>query len=82
MMAFKYQDLEKLSVDQLKQAYDLSANNTVVGLGFYREEIARREAESLNTRLSVLTHQMRNMTVAIVVLTVINTVLVAISLWR
>ena len=55
MMAFKYQDLEKLTIDQLKQAYDLSAINTVVGLGFYREEIARREADALNHQLSKLT---------------------------
>jgi hypothetical protein len=82
MMAFKYQQLEELTIDQLKQAYDLSANNTVVGLGFYREEIARREADALNTRLSALTHQMRNMTIVIVALTIINTALVAVSIWQ
>lgn len=80
-MALKYEQLERLSLRDLKRAYDLSTENTVVGVSFYREEIARREADELNKRLSALTAQMRNMTFVIVVLTVINIVLVAISLW-
>lgn len=80
-MALKYEQLERLSLRDLKRAYDLSTENTAVGVSFYREEIARREADELNKRLSALTAQMRNMTFVIVVLTVINIVLVAISLW-
>lgn len=82
MIAFKYEQLEKLTLEQLKQAYDVTANNTVVGLDFYRQEISRRETELLNSRLLVFTKQMRDMTLVVVALTVINIILVVISLWK
>ncbi|MBY5838061.1 hypothetical protein J3P71_17670 [Rhizobium leguminosarum] len=82
-MIESYDALSKLSVDDLKERYDKTAKTTNVGLSFYREEIARREAEAQNRIMFAFTKQVRDMTIAITVmtllvlaLTVINIVLV------
>lgn len=82
MIAFNYEQLEKLSLEDLKRAYDVSAQNTVVGLSFFREEIARREHAADTKVMLDLTRQMRNMTIGIAILTILNVVLVAITLWK
>lgn len=82
MFAYKYKQLEELSLEDLKRSYDASAQNTVVGLGFFREEIARREHTEDTKVMLALTRQMRNMTVGIAVLTILNVVIVAVTLWK
>ena len=82
MIAYKYEELENLSVKDLKRSYDVTAQNTVVGLGFFREEIARREHAEDNKLMLSLTKQMRNMTIGISILTILNVALVVITLWR
>ena len=82
MIAYKYEQLEKLSLEELKRSYDVSAQNTVVGLGFFREEIARRDHAEDTKVMLALTRQMRNMTLGIAVLTILNVVLVAVTLWK
>ena len=71
-----------MSLEDLKQAYDAAADNTVIGLGFLRDEIVRREQEAQTQKIIAFTRQMRNMTIAIMVLTVLNVILVAISLCK
>ena len=80
--ATKYAELRALSTDELVRIYDGTAQNTEVGLGFLREEIARRENEKQTNAISRMTEQMRNMTIAITALTVINVILTGIPLFK
>lgn len=80
-MADKYAEVQALTLEQLKARYDQIAQSTVVGLGFYREEIARREAEAQNGRMLAFTKQMRDMTIAIMAMTAVNIVVAGISLF-
>jgi hypothetical protein len=75
-----YKELKTLSIEQLEEIYDLHAKNTVVGLGFFREEIARREAEKASQQMTYLTEQMRDLTKYIYRLTIANLVFVALSI--
>lgn len=77
-----YENLRKLSIEDLKQKYDKSASNTDPGLNFYREEIARRESEKMNSDMVKMTLQMRNMTIAISIMTLINVIAVIKQLWN
>ncbi|UUD64748.1 hypothetical protein D16iCDA_03345 [Pseudomonas seleniipraecipitans] len=78
----KYTELEALTDDELIARYDAAAVNTVVGTGFYREEIARRQMEKESTRMLQLTQTMRTLTWVILGLTTVNAILVAVQLWQ
>jgi len=80
MMATSYAELRKLSRADLEARYDAAAENTVVGLGFLREEIARRELEDQNAKMLKWTQEIRNLTRVITVLTVFNVLLVVVTL--
>ncbi len=41
-MAQNYVELRSTSTDELVRTYDSLAHNTSLGLGFYRDEIARQ----------------------------------------
>ncbi|MBI2470241.1 MAG: hypothetical protein HYV59_03240 [Planctomycetes bacterium] len=77
-----YKELHALTVEELEAEYDRLAKNTNVGLEFYREELARREAAEQNNRMVKMTQQMRNMTIAITVMTVANIIAVIIQLCK
>jgi hypothetical protein len=77
-----YEELKLLSIDDLKQKYDKLSSSTCVGLNFYREEIARRESEKLNSDMVKMTSQMRNMTIAISIMTLVNVIAVIIQLCK
>jgi hypothetical protein len=76
-----YKDLHKLTKEELEAKYDQVAKNTTAGLSFYREELARREAEEQNQRMLKMTQQMKNLTIAITILTVINVVVIFIQIF-
>ena len=78
----KYTELEALTDDELIARYDAAAVNTVVGTGFYREEIARRQMAKESTRMLQLTQTMRTLTWVILWLTTVNAILVAVQLWQ
>jgi hypothetical protein len=78
----KYRDLAQLTDDALIELYDAAAGSTVVGTAFYHEELSRRASHRQNQLMLGFTKQMRNMTVAVTVLTVFNLVLVVVSVWR
>jgi len=42
MQHMSYSELRKLSQEELIERYDARAGETILGLGFYREEIARQ----------------------------------------
>ena len=71
-MAEDIEKLQSLTRKELVESYNKVAQSTQVGLDFWREEIWRRDVEEQTQRMLVLTRQMRNMTIAITVLTVIN----------
>ena len=87
----KSQTVEKLRgmpKEQLIAEHDATAQNTVVGTKYYLEELARRDAAESNQRMLELTEQMngmtrqmRDMTRAVVALTVINVIIVLVSLF-
>ena len=72
----KYEELKNLSIDQLKEIYDKKANSAQGGLSFYREEIARRESEKLNSDMHSFTKTMKNLTWLIFALTILNVIIV------
>jgi hypothetical protein len=80
MMATSYAELRRLSRADLEAFYDATAENTVVGLAFLREEIARREFEEQNERMLKWTREIRNLTRVITLLTIFNVLLVAVTL--
>ncbi len=80
-MARKYSELRKMTKDELIAVYDQLTKNTVVGTGFYIEEIARRDSQEQTIRILELTHQMKNLTVVITFLTIVNLILVIVSLF-
>jgi hypothetical protein len=47
-MAMKHDDLKKLSNNELKKKYDETAEITMVGLNFFKEEILRRQQQKFN----------------------------------
>jgi signal transduction histidine kinase len=76
----KSHELVALTDDELRLRYDREAEHTVVGTGFYLDELSRRANDRQVEAVRVLTKQMRDMTIAILALTVVNAVLVALSL--
>ena len=76
-----YDEFKKRSIEDLKETYDRIAKTTSPGLSFYRDEIARREAELMNKQMLSMTRHMRNMTIAISILTFVNVAAVLVPLF-
>jgi hypothetical protein len=70
----KFSELAALTDDELMARYDREAENTVVGTNFYIGEMARRANDKQVEAVRILTKQMRDMTIVILVLTAINVV--------
>ena len=77
-----HEKLQELSDEDLIHEYNQTARNTVVGINFYTEELARRRASRQNDEMIKINKSVKNMTVLITVLTVINVVLVAYTLLK
>jgi len=80
--AKKYGELKNLSKEELIDIYDAKTKNTVVGTRHYLEEIERRVRHEENRRMVRMTRQMRNMTIGILVLTVLNVFFILLSVFR
>ncbi|MDE3809966.1 hypothetical protein I7I49_06690 [Sinorhizobium meliloti] len=80
-MADSYEQLRKKSKEVLVREHDDKAQSAQLGLGFYREEIARREAEEQSQIILNFTKQMRDMTIAITVMTGLVLVLTVINIY-
>ncbi|MEK7384333.1 MAG: hypothetical protein AAB262_13745 [Elusimicrobiota bacterium] len=76
----KHEELAKLTEEDLVRRYNVAAENTVVGTGFYRDEIVRRGQQRQNDQMLAFTKQMRDLTIWIAILTIVNTMLVAVSM--
>lgn len=81
MHAMKFSDLQAMSLEELIQQHDRNTPHVQLGLGFIREEIARRETAAQNQRMMEFTKQVRDMTIAITVLTVVVAGMTAINLY-
>lgn len=80
-MVESYKKLRETSKDTLIQQYDAVATHTTPGLNYYRDEIARRDAEEQSQVILKFTKQMRDMTVAITVMTGLVLVLTVINVY-
>jgi signal transduction histidine kinase len=77
----KYSDFQKLTDEELIERYEKETEHTVVGTGFYLEELSRRSLQRQSERMLDFTNQIRTWTLVIVVLTLINAVFVAVSVF-
>lgn len=78
----RHEELAALSDRDLISRFNAAAENTVVGLNFYRDELVRRQLARESERMLRLTRSMRNLTWVILVLTVVNVVAVMVPLFR
>ena len=82
VMAQSLAELRSTSIEEVVRTYDEIAAHTQLDLNFYREEIARRDAAKQTARIIEMTQQMRTLTVVIAILTLLNSVFVAVPLLR
>ena len=66
-------ELRKLKTSDLIARYDASAQSTVVGVDFYRDEIVRRESRRRE-------YWMLGLTIVITLLTVVNVIAILTTL--
>jgi hypothetical protein len=77
----KYSDIQELSDEKLQQIYDGHAANTVVGTGFYLEELARRKVARESARMLSLTETMGRLTWVVLGVSILNVILVGVQVW-
>ena len=70
-------ELEELTDEEVVALYNGHAAGTIVGAGFYLEELARRKLAQESRRMTDMTQTMKNLTWAIFFLTVVNLMVVA-----
>lgn len=80
--ATTYSALRSLSTEDLVRLYDATAQHTEIGLAFLREEIARRDAALETNAIVTMTKSMRDLTIAITVLTAINVIATIVLLFK
>jgi curved DNA-binding protein CbpA len=85
----KLAELEALSDEELRRAYDEAAGNTAIGLDWYREELSRRRYERdaeamrrLTERTVALTERTVHLTWVNAAVAILALVVAVVSLWR
>ena len=73
-MSKKYHELMSLTDEELIKLYDAVANNTIVGLSYYIEELARRRTEKSNKLMAKLTIWIAILTAVMLLSTIANVV--------
>ncbi len=81
-MAHTISSLKKLSKEELIKEHDSHANSTMVGVGYYLDELRYREQNEFADKIEVLTKQMKLFTIVASVATVVSAVLTAWALFR
>ena len=74
--------LREISDDELVRLHDAHAKNTVVGTAHYLAELGRRDQQRATDAMLRYTRQMTRMTVVITIATIINLILIAVTLVR
>lgn len=80
-MVENYKRLRETSKGTLIQKYDAVATHTTPGLNYYRDEIARRDAEEQSLIILRFTKQMRDMTFVITLMTGLVLVLTVVNVY-
>lgn len=75
-----YEQVVRLSDEQLISRYNALATHTSVGTGFYIEELARRQTLRDSARMLQLTVTITTLTRSIFALTIVNVLVVMIQL--
>jgi hypothetical protein len=81
-MAKSFQKLRELSNEELINQYDQKAVSTSIGLNFLANEIQRRENKETNKEIVRLTALMKNLTIAITFLTIVNVLILLIDIFK
>lgn len=74
--------LRQLSDDELVRLHDAHAKNTVVGTAHYLGELERRHQQRATDAMLGYTRQITRLTVVITIATVVNLILIAVTLVR
>jgi hypothetical protein len=78
-------ELRQLSINELVDQHDACVKNlggVTTGVDYYLNEIARRDTDQANERMTKLTQDMHRMTIAIMVMTAITTLATLIAIAR
>jgi len=73
MTSYNYQELRKVSDEELIKAHDAKSVSTEGGVNYYLDELRRRDAARQGDRLEDMTRKILWLTVCIAVLTVVVT---------
>lgn len=78
-MSMTFEELRQTTDEELVRAHDRHAKNTVVGTGYYLDELKRRESNRMNERMAEIaeethesTEEMRHLTRIVTILTGVN----------
>lgn len=80
-MTYTLAQLRQASDDELISRHDALAESTVVGVSYYLEELARRDAARTTANMLAMTWSIRALTWMIAVLTFVNVILVGVSIF-
>lgn len=80
-MAWKFEELEEMSISALKDAYDKRYMGKIESREFILNEISRRHSNEQTNKIVELTRTVKNLTWAILGLTVLNLVTVLLSVF-
>jgi hypothetical protein len=75
-----FEELRKLSDEELVKQFDDLVKSSQLGPSFYREEIARRDGERLNDKMLNYTHELHYFTKWITIMAVTSTITAIVSL--
>ncbi|MGA7672674.1 MAG: hypothetical protein WBW04_19810 [Nitrolancea sp.] len=79
-MSTTFAELREMTDDQLIAEHDSLAPTGGVGFGYYLDELSRRQTERQTDRMLQLAQSMASLTRYIFVLTVVNVILVAVTI--
>lgn len=79
-MVESFQQLRRMSREDVERKYDDVARSTGGNINFYRDELLRRELEEQSNKMSRFTRQVRDMTIAITAMTIIVVIVTAANL--
>jgi hypothetical protein len=78
-MSHLLNELRAASDEELIERHDRLAKDTIVGVNYYLEELARRDAQAQGDRVESLTKTVVNLTWVIAILTAVNVAAVLID---
>lgn len=80
-MSYTYEQLRQIEDDELIRQHDEKARHTAVGISYYLEELARRDAQRVSNSMLKCTKWITPMTTVMPLATLAN-VVIAIIRWQ